>query len=50
LKYDTGLEGYVVPLQKEQLEQAPHYPQASAPEYTDEYGRGIYDYYSVPWR
>ena len=27
LKYDTGLDGYVVPLQKEQLEKAPRYAQ-----------------------
>ena len=50
LKYDTGLEGYVVPIRKEQLEQAPRYPETNEPEYTDEYGRNVYDYYSVPWR
>ena len=50
LKYDTGLEGYVVPLQKEQLEKAPRYAQTSMPEYTDDYGRKVYDYYGVPWR
>jgi sporulation protein YlmC with PRC-barrel domain len=50
LKYDTRLEGYVVPLQKEQLEKAPRYAQTSMPEYTDVYGRKVYDYYGVPWQ
>ena len=50
LKYDTGLDGYVVPLQKEQLEKAPRYAQTSVPEYTDDYGRKVYDYYGVPRR
>jgi sporulation protein YlmC with PRC-barrel domain len=50
LKYDTGVEGYVVPLKKEQLEKAPHYERTSMPEYTDEYGRKVYDYYGVGWQ
>jgi hypothetical protein len=50
LKYDTGVEGYVVPLRKEQLEKAPHYERTSMPEYTDEYGRKVYDYYGVRWQ
>ena len=50
LKYDTGLDGYVVPLQKEQLDQAPKYEQSATPEYTDEYGRKVYDYYGVSWQ
>jgi sporulation protein YlmC with PRC-barrel domain len=49
LKYDTGLDGYVVPLQKEQLDKAPKYGESEAPEYTDEYGRKVYDYYGVAW-
>ena len=49
LKYDTGLEGYVVPLRKEQLEKAPRYAQTSVPEYTDDYRRRIYEHYNVPW-
>ena len=49
LKYDTGLDGYVVPVQKEQLEKGPRYSQASAPEYTDEYGRKVYEYYGATW-
>jgi sporulation protein YlmC with PRC-barrel domain len=50
LKYDTGLDGYVVPLRKEQLEKAPRYEQSSRPEYTEEYGRKVYDYYGVAWQ
>ena len=50
LKYDTGLDGYVVPLKKEQLEKAPRYTHTSMPEYNDEYGRKVYDYYGVTWR
>ena len=50
LTYDTNLNGYVVPLQQSQLEQAPRYPQSDVPEYDDEYGRKVYDYYGVSWQ
>ena len=49
LRYDTGLDGYVVAVDKEQLANAPRYPVDRSPEYTPEFGRTIYDYYSVPW-
>ena len=49
LKYDTRFDGYVVPLRKEQLEKAPRYGQSSMPEYTDDYGRKVHDYYGVAW-
>ena len=49
LKYDVNLGGYVVPLAKERLENAPHYTKDQVPEYTDEYGRKVYDYYQTPW-
>ena len=49
LSYDTRLDGYVVPLDKSQLEQAPHYGRDAEPEYTDDYGRQVYDYYGVAW-
>ncbi|MFT3814377.1 MAG: PRC-barrel domain-containing protein [Acidovorax sp.] len=49
LKYDTGMGGYVVTLTKEQLENAPRYERAAIPEYTDEYGRRVYDHYGVPY-
>ena len=49
LKYETSMGGYVVSLSKEQLENAPKYAQDTAPEYTEDYGRRVYDYYGVPW-
>ena len=49
LKYDTKLDGYVVPLQKEQLDSAPRYTDSEVPEYTDDYGRKVYDHYGVGW-
>jgi sporulation protein YlmC with PRC-barrel domain len=49
LKYDTGVDGYVVPLRKEQLEAAPRYAQNRTPDYNDDFGRKVYDYYGVPW-
>jgi sporulation protein YlmC with PRC-barrel domain len=49
LKYDTVKEGYVVPLDKERLEQAPHYPDDDQPAYTSEYGRKVNGYYGVDW-
>lgn len=49
LKYSPDMGGYVVSLSKEQLEGAPRYERETAPEYTDEYGRKVYDYYGAPW-
>ena len=49
MKYDTGMDGYVVTLAKDQLENAPKYGQGAAPEYTDEYGRSVHDHYGVPF-
>jgi sporulation protein YlmC with PRC-barrel domain len=49
LKYDTSLDGYVVPLDKAALEGAPHYPKTDVPEYGDDYGRKLHDYYRVAW-
>ena len=49
MKYDTAKGGYVVPLDKEKLENAPHYATESTPEYSDEYGRKVYDYYGMGW-
>jgi sporulation protein YlmC with PRC-barrel domain len=49
LKYDTGVEGYVVPVSKLQLEKAPRYAPTETPEYSDEYGRKVHDYYGVSW-
>jgi sporulation protein YlmC with PRC-barrel domain len=49
LKYDTNLDGYVVPLSERQLEGAPRYPQNDEPTYDESYGRRVYDYYGVGW-
>lgn len=49
LKYDTVKDGYMVPLEKFQLESAPRYAQSDAPSYDDEYGRRVYDHYGAPW-
>ena len=49
LKYDINQGGYVVSLTKDQLEGAPRYANDVDQEYTDEYGRKVYDYYGVPW-
>ena len=43
------MQGYVVSLAKDKLADAPRYAQDTAPEYTDEYGRRVYDYYGIPW-
>jgi len=49
MKYEPNMGGYVVSLSKEQLDNAPRYANDTAPEYTDEYGRRVYDYYGVPY-
>ena len=49
LKYDTAFDGYVVPVEKSQLEKAPRYSQTESPEYSDDYGRKVYDYHGVNW-
>jgi len=33
LKYDTSLDGYVVPIDKRRLEEAPRYPESDVPDY-----------------
>ena len=47
LKYDTSMDGYVVPLDKDKLESAPHYDDDDRPDYTDEYGRKVNNYYGL---
>ena len=47
LKYDTAREGYVVPLDKGRLEQAPRYADSDAPAFTTEYGRRVDNYYGA---
>src|SRR6201996_6582621 len=41
LKYDADKEGYVVPLEKEQLSEAPRHPSDARPTYDDTFGRGV---------
>ncbi len=47
LKYDTTREGYVVPLDKAKLDNAPRYDEDDSPEYTEEYGTRVNGYYGV---
>ena len=49
LTYDTDKGGYVVPLDKARLNDAPRYPQGEVPEYTQDYGRRVHKYYGVDW-
>ena len=49
LKYDTTKDGYVVPLDKDRLNGAPSYAEDDRPEYDDDYGRRVNDYYGVPY-
>lgn len=49
LTYDTDQGGYVVDVAKEQLVDAPRYGTDNEPEYTDDYGRGVYGYYGVTY-
>ena len=47
LTYDKDKEGYVVNLDKKQLEDAPGYDEDDV-EWTPTYGRGVDSYYKVP--
>jgi sporulation protein YlmC with PRC-barrel domain len=47
LKYDPAKDGYVVPLNKAKLENAPRYPQNELPAYTPEYGKKVDSYYGL---
>jgi sporulation protein YlmC with PRC-barrel domain len=47
LKYDTRLEGYVVPIDKSLLEKAPRYAVDDVPQYDEFYGHQINKYYGV---
>jgi sporulation protein YlmC with PRC-barrel domain len=49
LEYSNGRGGYVVPLDKDTLDGAPRYEENRRPDYDDEYGRTVYDYYGVGW-
>ena len=47
LKYDTVKEGYVVPLDKAKLENAPKYHESDMPAYTSEYGTKVNGFYGL---
>lgn len=49
LKYDTSRDGYVVPLDKNILGDAPRYSADDVPAYTPEYGKTVNSYYGVNW-
>ena len=48
LKYDTQKGGYVVNLDKKQLEGAPNYDRDSEFKWTPDFGRRVDSYYKVP--
>ena len=47
LKYDITKEGYVVPVDKAQLDNAPHYADGDMPAYTPDYGRRVNNHYGL---
>ena len=48
LKYDTYKGGYVVNLDKQQLQNAPSYDRGSSFNWTPDYGRKVDSYYGTP--
>ena len=48
LKYDAQKGGYVVNLDKKQLQDAPNYVRGSECKWTPEYGRSVDSYYKAP--
>lgn len=49
LTYDTDKDGYVVPLDARQLDQAPRYAVDKSPDHNEDYGRSVYNYYGLGW-
>ena len=49
LKYEPNLGGYVVAVTRDHLDKAPRYETSAAPDYNDEYGRRVNDFYGVPY-
>ena len=45
LKYDADKQGYIVPLEKEQLGEAPRHRDDARPAYDELYARGVDDFY-----
>lgn len=49
LTYDTEKDGYVVNLDMDQVRGGPRYAADAPRDYSEAYGRGVYDYYGAPW-
>lgn len=49
LTYDTRMGGFVVDIDRSQLEAAPHYARDETPWADPAYGRNVYGYYGVPY-
>jgi sporulation protein YlmC with PRC-barrel domain len=49
LRYETAKDGYVVPLDKAKLDNAPRYRDENVPVYDTEYGKRVNTYYGVNW-
>ena len=49
LRYDEAQDGYVVPLDKAKLEEAPRYAESDVPAYTTDYNKRVDSYYGVGW-
>jgi sporulation protein YlmC with PRC-barrel domain len=49
LNYDPSMSGYVLDIDREKLEGAPHYGRDETPWSDPNYGRNVYDYYGVPY-
>ncbi|MBJ7262222.1 MAG: PRC-barrel domain-containing protein [Burkholderiaceae bacterium] len=47
LKYNTSLDGYVVPITKEQLDNAPMYEGDVPPDYSEEYSQKVNNHYNA---
>lgn len=49
LKYEPDMGGYVVSVSREQLEAAPRYERDVQPDYSDDYGRRVNEYWGIPY-
>lgn len=47
LKYDTAQDGYVVPLDKDRLKDAPRYATSQVPDYNKDYGRSVNSFWGA---
>ena len=49
LKYDTARGGYVAPIDKDKLANAPKYEDGDMPAYNSEYSNKVNGFYGVDW-